>query len=90
MVFPTHVGVNLWIADYHIIGVCLPHTRGGEGYVLPDGRMLDSVFPTHVGVNLTLILKLSEGSSLPHTRGGEPKVVVIRVPFLVSSPHTWG
>ena len=71
-VFPTHVGMDLLLANHHVYINRFPHTRG-DGPSRPCNRKYRYwVFPTHVGMDLGYHPRVEAGGRFPHTRGDGP------------------
>jgi len=89
-VFPTHVGVFLYLRCPYSAAQGLPHTRGGVSAEKCHKTRNPLVFPTHVGVFPLGWPGVATAFRLPHTRGGVSCYDMQDILELMSSPHTWG
>ena len=89
-VFPTPVGVFLFMSFIGGPPLGLPHARGGVSAISSCIIRAFMVFPTPVGVFLPLPPPCVAPQGLPHARGGVSGCCPLHGSLFWSSPRPWG
>ena len=82
-------GVSEGFKAYTVMIGSSPRTWGCF-YETPQNPRIRKVFPTHVGVFLKVKSWQKLLNRLPHARGGVSPEGYEEVPYVLSSPRTWG
>ena len=90
IVFPTHVGVFLFVTTSMNWLARLPHACGGVSGVRQRNVSTERVFPTHVGVFPPKSILIWYLESLPHACGGVSQDAGFSALRTQSSPRMWG